>query len=154
MKTIILSVNSSKKKGTAKTPVESARLLEGCGLQGDAHAGIDEIRQVSLLAFESIMKQNESLKISGNAGNLKPGDFGENITTSGIDLLKLKIGDRLKFGDETILEISKIGKECHGRCAIYYKTGDCIMPREGLFAKVLKGGVVSAGDKIEAVNNV
>lgn len=149
----ICSINLSKQKGTAKTPVEFAQFLEGSGLKGDAHAGIDAIRQVSLLAFESIMKQNESLKNSGVAGELKPGDFGENITTSGIDLLKLKIGDRLKFGNETMLEISKIGKDCHGRCAIYYKTGDCIMPREGIFAKVLKGGVVVAGDKIEAVNN-
>ncbi|MFH1692455.1 MAG: MOSC domain-containing protein [Candidatus Omnitrophota bacterium] len=153
MKIKIYSVNLSKQKGTAKTPVESARLVEDHGLKDDAHAGIDGIRQVSLLAFESIEKQNGSLKAAGAVGELVPGDFGENITTLGIDLLKLKIGDRLRFGNEAVLEISKIGKDCHRRCAIYYKTGDCIMPREGIFGKVLKGGIVTIGDNIEDIGH-
>ncbi|MFH1245917.1 MAG: MOSC domain-containing protein [Candidatus Omnitrophota bacterium] len=151
MKPKICSVNLSKSKGTAKTPVESARFIEGYGLKDDAHAGGDAIRQVSLLALESIKRQNDCSKIPDGTGELKPGDFGENITTFGINLLELKIGDRLKIGGEVVLEISKIGKECHRRCAIYYKTGDCVMPREGIFGKVLEGGVAAVGDQIEVL---
>lgn len=152
MKAEIYSINLSKQKGIAKIPVESAQAIENYGLKDDVHAG-DEIKQVSLLAFESIKKQRECAKIPAARG-LKPGDFAENITTSGIELVKLKIGDRLKIGDSVVLEVTKIGKDCHRYCAIYYKTGDCIMPREGIFAKVIKGGAISVADKIEVMEYV
>lgn len=142
----IVSINCSKIKGVAKSPVLEAVLIEGFGLEGDAHAG-DAIKQVSLLALESIKKQDACPKVKPGAG-LKPGDFAENITTEGIKLVELKAGDKLKVGDGIVLEISKIGKDCHKYCAIYYKLGDCIMPREGIFAKVLKGGIIKTGDQI------
>ncbi len=170
----VFSINSSKSKGTPKTPIDSATLIEGVGLENDAHAA-GGIKQVSLLSIESIRRQssviarNEVTKQSLNDGDchdavgpvprtgrlsaLKPGDFAENITTKGIDLVDLKIGTKLKIGDEVIIEISKIGKDCPKHCAIYYKTGDCIMPREGIFAKVLKSGIVKVRDKIEVLND-
>ena len=119
----------------------SALLKEDSGIEGDAHAGTPK-RQVSLLAIESVEKMRaKGLKVS-------PGDFAENITTEGIDLLGLKIGERLSLGSGAILEISQIGKECHTRCNIYYQAGDCVMPKEGIFAKVIKGGTVKTGDEI------
>jgi MOSC domain-containing protein YiiM len=144
MKAKVCSINISKVKGMAKTPVPSARLIEDFGVEGDVHAG-DKIKQVSLLAFESIKKMSK---------DLKPGDFAENITTEGIELRDLEIGQKLRIGCDIILEITKIGKDCHRYCAIYYKTGDCIMPREGIFAKVLDGGEISVGDGIEVIANV
>jgi len=121
--------------------VGSALLKEDSGIEGDAHAGTPK-RQVSLLAIESVEKMRaKGLKVS-------PGDFAENITTEGIDLLGLKIGERLSLGSGAILEISQIGKECHTRCNIYYQAGDCVMPKEGIFAKVIKGGTVKTGDEI------
>lgn len=149
----VFSINYSKHKGTSKTPVKTASLIEGHGLDKDAHAG-DGIRQVSLLSIESIKKQKECDKVKKEGASLKAGDFAENITTEGINLADLKIGDTLKIGTEAVLEISKIGKECHKYCAIYYKIGDCIMPREGIFAKVLKGGEISVGDDIEVSEDV
>lgn len=149
----IFSINYSKAKGVSKTPVKSALLIEGFGLDKDVHAGSD-LRQVSLLSIESIKKQRECAKVKKAGFLLKPGDFAENITTEGIKLSALKIGDRLKLGKHTVIEISKIGKECHKYCSIYYKIGNCIMPREGIFAKVLKGGDVSVGDNIEVMKNV
>lgn len=149
----IFSINSSKHKGTSKTPVKTALLIKGHGLDKDAHAG-DAIRQVSLLSVESIRRQKECAKVKKDGVSLKAGDFAENITTQGINLADLKIGGTLKIGTEAVLEISKIGKECHKYCAIYYKIGDCIMPREGIFAKVLKGGKICAGDDIEASEDV
>lgn len=151
MKGKILSINVSKVKGTAKLPVESAVLLEGKGVQGDAHCGIDEIKQVSLLSIESIEKQKSCIKIKKNDTSLKPGDFAENITTEGLSLAALKVGDRLEAGSSVLLEISKIGKECRKYCAIYYKTGDCIMPREGIFAKVIKGGIIKPLDEFKVI---
>jgi len=148
----IFSINQSKKKGVVKTSIEKARLIEDFGLKGDAHGG-PGIRQISLLAIESIKKQSECPKARKKGISLGPGDFAENITTEGLDLANLKIGNRLKVGTVTILEISKIGKECHKYCAIYYKIGDCIMPREGIFAKVVKGGEISVGDQIEVIND-
>lgn len=153
MKARVYSINISKIKGVSKTPVSSAEVIEDFGFKQDAHAG-DKIRQVSLLALESINKQKECAKIKNTSAELKPGDFAENLTTQGIALSKLKIGDKLKIGKDVVLEISKIGKDCHRYCAVYYKTGDCIMPREGIFAKVLKGGVVTVGDNIEVKENV
>ncbi len=146
------SLNYSKTKGTSKKPLALAKLIVDFGLEGDAHGG-PGIRQVSLLAIESIEKQNECPKIKKNGISLGAGDFAENITTQGIPLSQLKIGDRLKIGSQVILEISKIGKECHKYCAIYYKIGDCIMPREGIFAKVISGGDVNVSDKIEVLND-
>lgn len=146
----VFSINLSKKKGIPKSPVNYAEVIEDSGLKDDVHAG-DKIRQVSLLAIESINKQRECIKVKNASGDLKAGDFAENITTEGIDLSKVTTGQKFKVGSNVILEISKIGKECHRYCSIYYKIGDCIMPREGIFAKVLKGGLIKKGDNIEAV---
>lgn len=148
----IHSINHSKCKGTAKKPVNEATLIENFGLEGDAHGG-PGIRQVSLLAVESIQKQKECAKVQKKNISLKPGDFAENITTEGLDLVGLRIGNQFKVGKETILELTKIGKECHRYCSIYYKTGDCIMPREGIFAKVIKGGRIAIGDEVEVMKN-
>lgn len=137
----IVSVNLSKDKGERKTPVHSSRAIENSGLEGDGHAG-DSVRQVSLLALESINKMTEmGLKVG-------PGDFAENITTAGIDLPNLKIGTKLRIGSTARMEVSQIGKVCHDRCAIYYQAGDCVMPREGIFVRVLKGGVIRSNDLI------
>ncbi|MDI6736122.1 MAG: MOSC domain-containing protein [bacterium] len=146
----VVSVNISKNKGERKKPVSQAwEVIKGCGLKADGHANIspaiqNEVshRQVSLLARESIEKmQKMGLEVM-------PGDFAENITTSGIDLLSLTIGTQVKIGTEVLLSISQIGKVCHNRCDIYYQAGDCVMPREGIFAQVIKGGRIEAGDKI------
>ena len=137
----ILAISISDKKGARKNNVDSATLKEDFGIVGDAHAGTKD-RQVSLLAQESI----EKMKAKGL--KVKAGDFAENITTEGLDLLSLKIGDRLKINEEIILELSQIGKVCHTRCSIYYQAGDCVMPKEGIFVKVIKGGSVKAGDEI------
>jgi MOSC domain-containing protein YiiM len=140
MNASVVAVCVSLAKGEKKTPVERVELRENHGIVGDAHAG-DWHRQVSLLAQESIAKmQAMGLKVTA-------GDFAENITTTGIDLVSLPIGTRLAVGD-TLLEVTQIGKECHTRCAIYYQAGDCVMPKEGIFARVLKGGNISPGDSI------
>jgi MOSC domain-containing protein YiiM len=139
----VLAVCISEKKGERKTPVAAVELRENHGIIGDAHAG-DWHRQVSLLAQESIDKMR-ALGLDVNAG-----DFAENITTLGIDLVALPIGARLQVG-ETELEVTQIGKECHTRCAIFYQAGDCVMPKEGIFVKVIKCGSVKAGDGIEIV---
>ena len=142
----IIAVSISDRKGAKKINVESVELKEDFGIIGDVHAGTKN-RQVSLLAEESIQKmRNKGLK-------LKSGDFAENITTSGIDLLSLNLKDKLKAGENVVLEVSQIGKECHTRCAIYYQAGDCVMPTDGIFAKVLKGGVIKPQDNIEVVEN-
>ncbi len=136
----VVAVCLSKSKGERKTPVKNVLLRSGHGIVGDAHAG-GWHRQVSLLAMESIRKMQQL----GLA--VDPGDFAENITTEGIDLPALPLGTRLKIAD-TLLEITQIGKECHTRCAIYHQAGDCVMPKEGVFAKVLEGGQVKAGSPI------
>lgn len=136
----VLAVCISENKGERKKPVESVELRESHGIVGDAHAG-DWHRQVSLLAQESIDKMR-ALGLDVSAG-----DFAENITTSGIDLVSLPIGSRLQIG-ETLLEVTQIGKECHTRCAIFYQAGDCVMPKEGIFVKVLQGGTVGQGAAI------
>jgi len=137
----VLSINISDKTGVIKLPVEKAEFIEG-GIKGDAHFGLDEIRQVSLLANESVDKMRAmGLKLGAGA-------FAENITTEGIELKTLPIGTKLKIG-ETIQEVSKIGKECHHGCAIKQQTGTCVMPTEGIFTKVVQGGSVEAGDEIE-----
>ena len=140
----IISINISTRKGEKKTRVESAILKENFGIVGDAHAG-DWHRQVSLLAAESVDKMR------GKGVELHPGDFAENLTIEGIDLKNLKIGQRLRIGSEVILEITQIGKECHNGCAIKQQVGDCVMPREGVFAKVVKGGEIKTEDNIATV---
>lgn len=137
----IVAVCVSKNKGERKQPVERGELLLNHGLAGDGHAGPWH-RQISLLAQESI----EKMRLAGL--DVGPGDFAENITTSGIDLISLAVGTKLRVG-QALLEITQIGKECHSRCAIYHQAGDCVMPHEGVFARVLQGGMVSAGDTIE-----
>ncbi len=140
----IIAVCTSPNKGMRKKNVGSARLLVDLGLEGDAHAGFAH-RQVSLLALESIDKMRQV------GLDVNPGDFAENITTEGLELPKLPVGTRLKIGD-SILEVSQIGKECHQRCAIYYQAGDCVMPKEGIFATVVSGDTVNVGDVIEVLN--
>ena len=148
----IFSINISDAKGVSKKPVNEAKLIEGIGIQGDAHSGTP-LREVSLLSIESIKKQKECIKVKKPDFSLSAGDFAENITTEGLDLSKLKIGLKLKIKKDIILEITKIGKECHRYCSIYYKIGNCIMPKEGIFAKVIKGGIIKKGDKIEVLND-
>lgn len=138
----IVSINISDKKGIRKRPIEEGIIKTGYGIEGDAHASSEWHRQVSLLAIESIRKM-QSLGL-----DVKPGDFAENLTTEGIDLLSLPIGTRMAIGKEIEVEVSQIGKECHSRCAIYYQAGDCVMPKEGIFVRVLKGGRVRRGDEI------
>jgi MOSC domain-containing protein YiiM len=134
----------SENKGERKKPVESVELRENHGIVGDGHAG-EWHRQVSLLAAESIEKMRKlGLDVTS-------GDFAENITTCGIDLVSLPIGTRLQVG-EALLEVTQIGKECHTRCAIYYQAGDCVMPKEGIFAKVVSGGVVRPSDQVFVVS--
>jgi MOSC domain-containing protein YiiM len=137
----IVSIARSRKKGTRKVPVNTARVLEGHGLEGDAHAGTWH-RQISFLAAESIRETRaKGLEVDF-------GDFAENIATEGIDWTSLPVGTRVKLGHHVEVEISQIGKECHKKCAIYYQAGDCIMPREGVFARVLQGGEIACGDAI------
>jgi MOSC domain-containing protein YiiM len=146
--TSVIAVCQSEKKGTKKTPVAVVTIKEDYGVVGDAHADCTTHRQVSLLAIESIDKMR-----SKGFDFLQPGDFAENITTQGIDLSRLPIGTRIQVGDEVILEMTQIGKECHAACAIRRQVGDCIMPREGIFARVIRGGRVKAGDNIKATKN-
>ena len=140
----VIAVCVSKEKGERKVPVPRVELVVGHGIEGDAHAG-DWHRQVSLLASESIAKMRAlGLDVSS-------GDFAENITTAGIELIALKVGDRLAIAD-ALLEITQLGKECHSRCAIYHQAGDCVMPKEGIFARVLRGGTIQPGDEITQVS--
>lgn len=142
----ITSVNISERKGVQKKSVGNTpqQVNVQFGLENDAHAG-DWHRQVSFLAEESIQKARDmGLEVG-------PGDFAENFTTEGIDLLDLPLGTQLRLGGEVLVEISQIGKVCHTRCAIYHLAGDCIFPREGIFAVVLQGGAVKAGDSITVV---
>ncbi|OIO38877.1 MAG: MOSC domain-containing protein [Candidatus Omnitrophica bacterium CG1_02_49_10] len=145
MNGIIVAISTSKKKGVPKSNLENARLIEDKGIDGDIHAE-GGVRQISLLASESIEKmRSKGLKV-------RPGSFAENITTADIDLLNLNINDRIRLGGSTILEISQKGKVCHKPCAIYYRAGDCVMPKEGVFGRVVKGGVIKVGDSIEVIN--
>lgn len=138
----VVSVNISKEKGTVKEPVQAATLQEGLGIPGDAHGG-DGHRQLSLLALESIQK----LQAAAPSTQLSPGVFAENITTEGIILHSLPVGTRLQVGD-ALVEVTQIGKECHQGCEIRKLVGDCVMPREGVFAKVLRGGQVRPGGAV------
>jgi MOSC domain-containing protein YiiM len=140
----VVSVNISPEKGIRKVNVVQSCLLPEFGLKDDAHAGKWH-RQVSLLAMESIGKM---VRLGLKVG---PGDFAENITTQGLDLLKLPVGTRFRIGENSLLEVTQIGKVCHTRCAIYYQAGDCVMPKEGIFAKVLEGGEIKVGDEIHVL---
>jgi MOSC domain-containing protein YiiM len=136
----VVSLNISERKTVRKQPVNKVEVLENHGIKGDAHAG-DWHRQVSFLAMESIRKmQDKGLKVG-------PGDFAENITTEGVDLLSLPIGAIFTIGD-AVFEVTQHGKICHTKCAIYYQAGDCVMPREGIFARVIKGGNIEVGQEI------
>lgn len=137
----VVAVCVSERKGERKTPVKCVKLRTGHGILGDAHAG-NWHRQVSLLAMESIVKM-QKLGLAVDTGA-----FAENITTTGIDLVALPLGKRLKIGD-AMLEVTQIGKECHTRCVIYQQAGDCVMPREGIFARVLSDGMAKPGDGVE-----
>jgi MOSC domain-containing protein YiiM len=139
----VIAVCISTNKGERKKPVAAVELRENHGIVGDGHAG-EWHRQVSLLAMESIAKMQKM------GLDVDTGDFAENITTRGIDLPALPVGTRLAMG-ATVIEVTQIGKECHTRCAIFYQAGDCVMPKEGIFARVLQGGMVKPGDGIEVL---
>jgi len=142
----IVSIASSRKKGTRKTCITEAELIADHGLDGDAHAGKWH-RQVSFLAAESIEDaKNRGLTVTF-------GDFAENIATTGIDWKNMPVGSKLRLGAKALVEVTQIGKECKKKCAIFYQAGDCIMPREGIFAKVLEGGIIRCGDKIQIISS-
>jgi MOSC domain-containing protein YiiM len=138
----IIAVSISECKGTRKSPVETGVFEKGVGLVGDAHASGDSVREVSLLAIESISKMNSQ------DFTFHPGDFAENLTTSGINLVSIPVGTRLKVGKGVILEVTQIGKKCHMKCAIFKEVGKCVMPKEGVFARVLNGGIIRADDAL------
>jgi len=141
----VLAVCTSKEKGTKKEVIAKSFVKEDYGLVGDAHADCCTHRQVSLLAIESINKMH-------NLGfSIGPGDFAENLTTEGIELTSLPVGTRLSVGEKIILEITQIGKECHAGCAIFRQVGKCIMPKEGVFARVIRDGLVKTGDTIKVL---
>jgi Uncharacterized protein conserved in bacteria len=139
----VIAVCISEKKGERKKPVPAVELRVDHGIVGDAHAG-EWHRQISLLAQESIDKMR-ALGL-----DVTTGDFAENITTSGIELVSLPIGSRLQVG-QTVLEVTQIGKECHNRCAIYHQAGDCVMPKEGIFARVIAGGTIRPVDMVSRI---
>ncbi len=142
----VVSINLSDRKGVRKKPVEEVLISENFGIEGDAHASGEWHRQVSLLAMESIRKMKDM------GLDVGPGDFAENITTEGIDLLALPIGTRLRLGESVEGEVSQIGKVCHTRCAIYYQAGDCVMPKEGIFIRITSGGRLRRGDAVKVLN--
>jgi len=141
----VAAVCTSKKKGTIKKPVETVEVVADHGILGDAHSGPWH-RQLSLLAMESIDK----MKRMGL--DVEPGSFAENVTTSGLDLLSLPVGTCLELGEAVRVKITQIGKECHTRCAVYYLAGDCVMPKEGVFARILAGGRIRPGDRIRVLD--
>ena len=143
----IIAVCQSENKGTIKDNVKTGYLQQDYGLAEDAHADSNSHRQVSLLAIESIDKMRQM------GFNIGPGDFAENLTTEGINLVSLPVGTEVSVGKEAILEISQIGKECHAGCAIFQQIGKCIMPKEGVFARVVHGGSVQTGDRIKVIKN-
>jgi MOSC domain-containing protein YiiM len=136
----VVALSVSTKRGIPKSNVPAVTLVEEWGIEGDAHAG-NWHRQISLLALESIAK------MQAKGLNVRPGAFAENITTEFVDIPNLHVGDQVAIGSP-LLEITQIGKECHSKCAIYYEAGDCVMPREGIFARVRKEGIVHVGDKV------
>lgn len=150
MKGKVFSVNIGEKKGEVKKPVDKILLVENYGVQGDCHAQYGINKQVSLLSWE---RMNEEFFCLKKSGMVKPGIFAENITTEGLDLRLLKIRDKLKI-NECLIEVSEIGKKCHSYCAIFKKIGKCLMPKEGIFCKVIKGGEIKKGDTIEVIPKI
>jgi MOSC domain-containing protein YiiM len=142
----IVAVCKSEKKGMKKVPQPTITLKKAYGVEGDAHADCQTHRQVSLLAIESIDKMR------AKGFELQPGDFAENLTTEGIDLCSLPIGARMRAGKEVVLEMTQIGKQCHANCAVRQEVGDCIMPREGVFTKVIRGGTIRPGDSLVIID--
>ena len=138
----IVAICKSEEKGTPKEPVAEGILKEAYGLVGDAHADCDTHRQVSLLGMESIDK------VRRQGFDVGPGDFAENLTTEGVNLVSLPVGARISVGKDILLEVTQIGKKCHSGCAILREIGHCIMPKEGIFARVIRGGRVRAGDRL------
>jgi MOSC domain-containing protein YiiM len=141
----IVAVSISDRKGEKKHNIDQARLILDHGLDQDAHAG-DWHRQVSLLDMQSIARIREK------GLDVDPGNFAENITTDGLRLWELPIGTCLRLGEQVVVEVTQIGKECHNRCAIFHQVGDCVMPREGIFAKVLQEGTIRPGDTIAVLD--
>lgn len=141
----VIAINISEKKGIPKHAIAEGYFKEDWGLEGDAHAG-NWHRQVSLLGRESIRK----IELMGMEG-LCTGRFAENITTEGIILYELPVGSKFEIG-ECLFEVTQIGKECHQHCAIFHQVGDCVMPREGIFARVIKGGWIRAGDELTVLD--
>ena len=141
----IVAVSTSEKKGEKKTNIAEARLIPNHGVDQDAHAG-DWHRQVSLLDMESISRIREK------GADVVPGNFAENITTEGIRLWELPVGTRMQLGQDVLVEVTQIGKKCHHGCAIYHQVGDCVMPREGIFVKVMQEGIVRPGDNIKVLD--
>lgn len=139
----ILAVCRSDKKGTRKVDIKEGSFRINYGMETDAHADSASHRQVSLMAIESIEKMR---KLGLEVG---PGDFAENLTTEGISLVSIPVGTPVAVGDEVLLEVTQIGKECHTKCAIYRQVGQCIMPEEGVFTRVIRGGTVKTGDKVK-----
>ncbi|MEN6592416.1 MAG: MOSC domain-containing protein [Methanobacterium sp.] len=143
----VIAVSTSEVKHQKKINVDKGVLKENFGIIGDVHGDSNTHRQISLLSIESIGKMRDL------GLNVNPGDFGENITTKGIDLPSIPVGTRLSVGGDILLEVTQIGKECLEPCAIGREVGKCVMPIEGIFARVIKGGEVKAGDKIEVLKN-
>lgn len=142
----IVAICISEKKGVQKKDIKKCRLIENYGLEGDAHAGSWH-RQISLLSIEGrLVMENKGIKLDA-------GDFGENVLTEGVDFANIMVGNELRLGGDALVRVTQIGKECHERCNIYYQVGDCIMPREGIFAEVLKGGEIKIDDDIEFIND-
>jgi MOSC domain-containing protein YiiM len=137
----ITAVCKSASKGTVKEDAGSGTLIEEFGLEGDAHGGFAH-RQVSIIASEDIDTMRDRLP------GLGPGSFAENLTTEGFDLESLRVGDRIETEGGCLLEVSQIGKECHAKCQVFHLTGDCIMPKKGIFCRVIRGGTVKKGDSI------
>ncbi len=140
----IVSIAKSRKKGTRKTIVDEVLVKKDHGIEGDAHSGPWH-RQVSFLSSESIEEARK------RGLDVTFGDFAENFATEGIDWKDIPVGTKLRIGGSTVVEVTQIGKECHNKCAIYYQAGDCIMPREGIFARVLEEGSVKTGDSVEII---
>jgi molybdopterin adenylyltransferase len=147
----VLSINISSEKGKKKTPIDKAHIIQGYGIEGDVHAG-NWHRQISLLSKNSIDKMKAMMQRKGKTISINYGDFAENLTIEGVDLLTIPIGSTIKTSGGVMLEVTQIGKKCHTDCEIYRLVGDCVMPREGIFAKVIKGGEINTNDEIEVIN--
>lgn len=139
----VIAICVSERRGTVKRPIEQAKLIENFGIEQDAHAG-NWHRQVSLLSYDKIKDFNE------RGGHVEDGDFGENIIVEGIDFASLPIGTRFQCND-VILELTQIGKECHSHCEIFKRVGECIMPKQGVFTKVIRGGIIRKGDEFQCI---